>query len=148
MGRLEVRTAEAEVVLSELVPEGYRSCATFGVEGDAAFLRLASQSHPGRWAVVSTPGDRWFSFEVDGGFCLDHFEEDTSDADVKIRLARYVEYAIQYIDGYGVASKRGLLGLPELELLTEEGPVRLRRSISRTILGFTRSGPDRSDHAS
>ena len=109
-----MRTAEAMAALTALPPGGTQASAELGTNGDAAYLRLESRETPGRWAVVSTPGDRWFSLEVDGGFCLDYFEEDTPDADAEALLARYVEYATQYLSGRGVGARRNFLGLREL----------------------------------
>lgn len=126
-------------VLSALAPAEGPQTPELGTRGDVAFLRLASGTAPLRWAVVSTPGDRWFSLEVDGGFSLDYFEEGTSDEDGRAILTRYVDYALQYVAGNAVHSRRGSLGIPELELVTERESVRLRRSLwaqIRTLAGF------------
>lgn len=130
-------------MLTALAPAGKDQTVELGTRGDVAFLRLAAGARPGRWAVVSTPGDRWFSLEVDGGFSLDYFEEDTSHEDVRAIMARYVDYALRYLAGTGVHSKCSLLGIPELELATESESVRLRRSLGAQIRTLARFGRGR-----
>lgn len=68
-----------------------------GMRGDAAFLKLSSADRPDRWAVVSSPGDRWFSLEVDGGFSLDYFEEEIDEVEARSLIRRNVALAQEYI---------------------------------------------------
>jgi len=128
-----MRTAQALAALTALSPDSSHMSAELGTKGDAAYLRLESRETPGRWAVVSTPGDRWFSLEVDGGYCLDYFEESTADDEVQTLLARYLDYATQYLSGRGVSVKRNVVGLRELEVSTETETIRLTKSLGRAI---------------
>ncbi len=135
-----MRTLDALKVLSSLVPPDPGLLSEVGTRRDIAFVRISSpDTH--RWAVVSSPGDRWFALEVNGGFSLDKFEEDTLDEDVRAYLTSYVGYALQYVRGSNSTEKRNLLGLPEVELTTAEGTVRLSRSLYRTLRDLTRLKP-------
>src|SRR6185437_11521899 len=74
-------------LLTSLRPDVNGVLSELGTRRDFAYLRLSASTEPDRWAVVSTPGDRWFALEVDGGFSVLHFEEDTADVDVETLLA-------------------------------------------------------------
>jgi hypothetical protein len=84
---------------------------------------------PARWAVVSSPGDRWFSLDVDGGFSLDHFEEDTPGEDVHQILSRYLELALRYLRDQPMPYPQGMLRLRVIKISTDDGDFVLRRSI-------------------
>jgi len=109
-------------------------CET-GTRGDAAFLRATQPGVQARWAMLSTPGDRWFSLDVDGGFSVDHFEEDASDSDVCRLLDLYVEAALAYLRGDAEVLRKHVLAPRAVAVRTSAGRVVLRRSLT----GFLKS---------
>lgn len=119
----------AMAVLKSVRPESSEISSDFGQRGDAAYLRMWKVTQPERWAVVSSPGDRWFSLDVDGGFSLDYFEEDTPNDEVSRLLHRYVDLALQYLRDGATPYRTGKLGFPSLKMSTYEGAVVLRRSL-------------------
>lgn len=113
---------------------------SLGRRGDAAFLRIGSVSAPERWAVVVSPGDRWFSVETPGGFSLDHFDQDLSDQEVRDVLDDFVTVAVSYARSGGVVSRVGRLGFPALTVKTPHGDRTLRRSLVADIRGLLGMG--------
>lgn len=115
--------------------------AESGQRGDAAFLRLSSPADPHRWAVVSSPGDRWFSIEVDGGFSLDHFEEGTRDEEVIQLLSQYMDIAVEYLRQLPTPIRGGLLRTPIVKVAVGSDDVVLHKSLSSGLKGiFMRRG--------
>lgn len=115
----------------------------FGVRADAAYVWLSMPSDSTRWAVVSSPGDRWFSLDVDGGFSVDHFEEDATDEHVRTILESYVLMAVGYLKEDVRATRVGRLGAVGVRLMSDRGEVVLRRSLGgdlrNTISGRRRN---------
>ena len=135
---MAMRTNETLTLLDTLSPveESILSC-TF-VENDAAYVRLRRSCDEGRWAMVSSPGDRWFSLDVNGGFSLNHFEEDTPEVEARAILERYVALAVIYLKKGGNVERSGFLRSPHLVLTTDDGAVTLQRSVTtnlKAILG-------------
>lgn len=124
-----MRTAGALAILTSLRPESDAISSELGERGDVAFMRMQSSTSPQRWALVSSPGDRWFSLDVDGGFCLAHGEEETSDQDVQRLLQEYVDLALHYLREGATPYKAGRWGFPAIQLSMPAGGVVLRRSL-------------------
>jgi hypothetical protein len=79
---------------------------------------------------VYTPGDVWFSLEVEGGFGLDYLEgDDTPDDDVRRILATLVDIAVQYVLSEAMPVKERILGFPSITMTTAGGEVVFRRSL-------------------
>ncbi len=57
----------------------------------------------------SSRADRWFSLNIDGGYSVNHFEEDTPEAEVEALLKGYVEAAVAYVTASSVpgGTRRG-----------------------------------------
>lgn len=92
-----------------------------------------------QWAAVSSPGDQWFSIEVDGGYSEEYFEEDTSDVDVVDRLGVYLA-AAAYVAGESEVRRSKGLHLAFLVVPTDFGTVELHKSLSarlRELAGTT-----------
>jgi len=111
-----------------------------GERDDEAWLKLVDPARQGRWAVVSTPGDRWFSVETDTGHSLDRFEEDASPDQVRSTLSHFVEVARTYVESETVPVASGWLGITVLSLATSQGEVSLRRSVSAEVRRLLRRG--------
>lgn len=120
-------------LLRSLRPDADDMLVEIGHRGDAAFLRIWQLARPSRWAVVSTPGDRWFAVEVDGGYSLNHFEEDTREEDVHRLLSTYVGVAMAYLRSDAAAVRVRRFRAPVLNVPNEEGQVELRMSM---VAGF------------
>jgi hypothetical protein len=133
-----VRTEGALAALESLRQELADLHSEVGKRRDAAYLRVFDRHNVTRWAVVSTPGDRWFSLEVDLGFSLDHFEEGTDDAEVQALLRRYVEGAAAYVNGGADELRTGRFGNRPLKIATTDGELVLRRSVLNTVKHFFR----------
>lgn len=104
-----------------------------GRKRTAAYLKLFDESEPGRWAVVWTPGDGWVSLDLDGGFSLDHYEEEIEDDDLKAVISGYIEVAVAYLN----ATSRENLPIgrrfPVLTVTTPDGTIELRRSLVQNL---------------
>lgn len=117
-----------ELLLS-LCPEALRRTSEAGIRDGAGFLLLRKAGHSNRWAVVTTPGDRWFSVEVDGNFSMEHFEEETADEDVERILTDFMSVAAAYLETLPAPAARGFLRSPVVRVETPSGPRVLRRSL-------------------
>jgi hypothetical protein len=135
-----MRTAEAIAVLESLQPGSSDLSCELGQRGDIAFLRMWKVSEPERWAVVYSPRDRWFSFEVVGGFSLDHVDEDLPDEEVRGLLSEYVGLAVLYLREGATPFRTAKLGFPGLKMSTGQGEVVLRRSLLRDLKGLVGLG--------
>ncbi|MCQ3029031.1 hypothetical protein NLO74_23925, partial [Pseudomonas tremae] len=61
-----------------------------------AFVRLSAG---GRWAVVSTPGTRWFSVRVDSGHRARLDDTTSTRAEAAMLLQTYVAVGAAYVRG-------------------------------------------------
>ncbi len=132
-----MRTSEVEDILRRSAHDVGDLSVALGRRGDAAFLRLSDPSREDCWAVVWSPGDRWFSIEVVGGYSLDHFEEETPDGEVRRILDEYVGVALAYLRTRPVAYRRARGG-STLTVQTGSGAVVLRRSLGAALAGLFR----------
>ena len=125
-----MRTDQALGLLTSLQPSSTVVASTCGTKGDAAYLQMTVGP---RWAVVSSPGDRWFSLEVDGGFAIDHFEEDTPEGEIHEILSNYVELALAYLREPTTPRPSGRFGLPVVEIVNDHNRAVLRRSLWKSL---------------
>ncbi|MGN6239875.1 MAG: hypothetical protein ACTHNI_09025 [Cellulosimicrobium cellulans] len=132
-----MRTREVEDFLRRSAQDLEDLSVALGRRGDAAFLRLSDPSGEDCWAVVWSPGDRWFSIEIVGGYSLDHFEEETPDDEARHILDEYVGVALAYLRTRPVPTRRGR-GRPTLTVQTGSGAVVLRRSLQADLAGLFR----------
>ena len=109
-----------------------------GLRGDAVYLRVAEPSREDDWAVISSPGDRWFSLEVAGGYSLDHFEEETSDRDARRILEEHGRVAHAYLRSRPAPTPVGRCGRSALTVEAESGPVVLRKSLAGDVRDLLR----------
>ena len=106
-----------------------------------ATLRVASSASD-REAVVSTPGDRWFSLEVKAGFSSDVFEEGLTDGEIADLLADYWEFALSYVINAGVRQRKSRFGFERLEIQRPDGEaLTLRKPFGRSLSRFGRRRP-------
>lgn len=102
-----------------------------GVRDGYAFAKVWLRNEPETFAAVWTPGDRWFSLSVEGGFSHDEFDEGSSDVEVESTVRRLFEAAFAYLDGdYNLVRSR-LLRLPRIVVSTRQGPIELSLSLSQ-----------------
>lgn len=123
-----MRTADVEALLSSFEFPQPGIVSELGIRADAAYLKLTSKADQTDYAVVWTPGDRWFSLDVAGGYSYDYFEEDTPDSEAADRIAQLVDAAVAYIDGRGSVTSSRLLRVPVIHIETDDGHFELRLS--------------------
>ncbi|MCC6854418.1 MAG: hypothetical protein IT189_00010 [Microbacteriaceae bacterium] len=130
---------EAEVTLRQLgssigTSQARVEVGTSGISPhNHAYLKLHSAIDPDRYAVISTPGDRWFELEVAGGYGAIEASELTPDSEARAILGRLLLMAAAYLDGRWAVKKSRLVGVPVLVLDTEAGEVKLRLSAKESI---------------
>lgn len=103
-----VTAAEALAMLEVLCLAQADLSVTTSLRDGAAWARLARGE---RWALVSTPGSRWFSVETDTGHRLQLVDADSSKDQSAQLLAAYVDVAEAYVRGDARPARgRGLGG--------------------------------------
>lgn len=120
-------------VLRSLRPNSDEVKSEIGTRGDAAYLRLNQPERLDRWAIISTPGDRWFALDVDGGFSLNHFEEETLDDDARRLLEKYVAIGSAYILSGTTPTSVGRCRPRVLRVSTEHGDFELTLSAAAAL---------------
>jgi hypothetical protein len=134
-----MKPADALATLASMRPEAATIESELGQRGHTVHLRVSRVGSPERWAVVWTPGDVWFSLEVEGGYALDHLEgEDTPDDDVRRILAELIEIAVQYVLSDTTPGKTRFLSFPTMTLATPHGEVVFRRSLVHNLKSMFR----------
>lgn len=118
----------AAEVLKSFSPEDEESTITVEVVDGVASMRLTSRSHSERWAVVNTPGDRWFGLGVDGDYALMRLEEDAPHEAVSETLGEYVAIAGAYLHSGGRAVRVGPFRWPAIVVSVDDRQVTIRRT--------------------
>jgi transglutaminase-like putative cysteine protease len=117
-----MKASDAMATLASIRPEADGIKSELEQRQHTAHLRISGIGDPARWAEVYTPGDVWFSLEVEGGFGRDHLEgEDTTDDDVRRILAGLVDLAVHYVLSEAMPVKPRILGFPSITLTTPGG---------------------------
>lgn len=125
-----VTAAEALAALDELVGEYPDLLSETGLSDGDAFVRLSAGE---RWAIVSTPGTRWFSVRVDTGHRA-RLDDATSTRDEAFMLLRtYVAVGAAYARGDVVRAGDRLTVATHGRTVSLTQPLgaRLRRWVSR-----------------
>ncbi len=126
-----MNVSEAEELLRELASSVVVARVEVGTRDQpphaSAYLKLTPLSGADDYAVVWTPGDRWFSLDVNGGYSLDVFGEDYEEQEVKEILERFLGIATAYIEGRWSRERSRFLHVVHVVVATDDGPVRLRR---------------------
>lgn len=117
------------VLMNSLVPSTSGSSSEVGVRDGAAFWKISSDVDASDYAVVWTPGDRWFAVDVAGGFSYTYFEEDATDEDVVKVLDKLTEGARAYIEGHRSTHFSRVWKLPTIRVETRDGSMELRLSL-------------------
>jgi len=131
-----MNTDQVEAHLRSHAPSLDGITSDLGRRGDAAFLRLSSIDEPHRWAVVTSPGSRWFSVEIHGGFSLDHFDEGLKDDEVRAILDDFLGVAVAYVRSGAARTSVGRLRFPALVVSMPQGERILRRSLVTDVKGL------------
>jgi hypothetical protein len=126
-----VTAAEALVTLEGLADEYSDVAPETGLSDGDAFVRLSSGE---RWAVVSTPGTRWFSVRVDTGHRA-RLDDATSTRDEAAMLLRtYIAVGAAYVRGRAVSDG------DRLRIATERRDVILTRPLAARVRGWVWPG--------
>ena len=133
-----------EAVLHSLRPNSDQVDSKVATRNGAAYLHLRQTAKPDRWAVIWSPGDRWFALDVDGGFSLNHFEEEMADDDAQRLLEKYVAIGMTYILGDSIPTSAGRFRPHVLRVVTEDGDIELIQSVGAALkeaMGLRRRRP-------
>jgi hypothetical protein len=128
-----VELLNVETVLRSLQPDHDGVDADIGIRDGAAYLQMKKTGRPDRWAVIWSPGDRWFALDVDGGFSLNHFDEELPDDEVRSLLEKYVEIGLAYVLGVSVPTSAGRFKARVLRVTTEDGDFDLRLNVGAAL---------------
>ena len=116
---------------------GYQ--AELSVKHDWAGLEIFP-SDSDESVVVYSPGDRWVSLQVPGGFSVIYFEEGMTDEDLLMWFERYLDAAIAYLEGRYVLHRSRRLRIPQVVIETSTGPVRLSVGLKQLIRAVAARG--------
>lgn len=126
-----VTAAEALTALEELVAEYADLSPATGLSDGEAFVRLSVGE---RWAIVSTPGTRWFSVRVDSGHRARLDDATSTRAEAAMLLRTYVAVGAASVRGEAVTDGDRLI-------VTAAGRrVALVRPITDRLRGWMRGG--------
>ncbi|WP_150952059.1 hypothetical protein [Microbacterium testaceum] len=128
-----VTAAEALAMLEVLVIAQADLDVTTELRDGAAWARL---SRGQRWAVVTTPGSRWFSVETDTGHRLQIVDANTSKDQSAQLLAVYVDVAEAYVRGDAEPGRAGGIGGSVLAVDVNGRQVLLTQSVGRRFRGL------------
>lgn len=122
-----------EAALRALRPRQEGVNTDLGIRNGAGFLWMRRTTAPERWAVVWTPGGRWIALDVDGGFSLNHFDEEITDDELRRLLEQYVDIGLAYVVGDMAPSSPGLFRARVLRVKTGAGHFDLRQGIAAAV---------------
>jgi hypothetical protein len=126
-----VDVATATAFLEKLADSTRGIGVEVGEKGNAphhfAYLKLTSSSELGSYALISTPGERWFELEVTGGFYTGTADDLATDEEVHEYLEDYFTTAAAYLAGNWSAAKSKLFRRSLVVIRTDRGPVTLHR---------------------
>jgi len=106
-GRADFVTAAEALATLEGLVDAYADLApATGVSDGDAFVRFSVGE---RWAVVSTPGTRWFSVRVDSGHRARLDDATSTRAEAAMLLRTYVAIGAAYVRGEAVAEDGRLI---------------------------------------
>ena len=128
-----VTAAEALAMIEVLVISQADLDITTELRNGAAWARF---SRGGRWAVVSTPGSRWFSVETDTGHRLQIVDANTSKDQSAQLLAVHLDVAEAYVRGEAMPVRAGGLGGSVLTVDVNGRQVLLTQSVGRRVRGL------------
>ncbi|MDQ1122852.1 hypothetical protein [Microbacterium trichothecenolyticum] len=125
-----VTAAEALAMLEVLAIAQADLEVTTELRDGAARARFARGE---RWAVVSTPGSRWFSVEVDTGHRTQLVDATSSKDESARLLAVYVDIAEAYVRGDAAPTRGGALGGTLVAVDVNGRTVALTQSLGRRV---------------
>jgi hypothetical protein len=142
LGELEIVDISdvSSLFASAVIPAG--ACdVDQGIGRGAAYFRVSSKRVPSDFAVIYTPGDRWFSLEVSGGFSFDYFEEEMPDDEARQLVEKLMRAAVAYIEGRSSVSTSRIFRIPTVQIDVEGGSLDLHLSLSATLKRIFRIPP-------
>lgn len=83
--------------------------------------------------VIVSPGDRWISLEVDGGFSSDHFEEAIDEGDFRGVFEHHPQLAQSYLRSGGRLVRGRVRGFETLIVPFGPNEEALRRSLASSV---------------
>lgn len=132
-----MNVADTEALLAELSGPIYQARVEVGATGDSphdyAYLKLISMADPNDYATISSPGDRWFTLAVPGGFAHNEFSEFNDNAEVRRILERYVVAGSDYLEGLRERGTSRFLRTPYVMVTAGDRQLKLQLSIRDEI---------------
>lgn len=125
-----VTAAEAQAMLEVLVVAQADLDVATELRDGAARARFARGE---RWAIVSTPGSRWFSVETDTGHRTQLVDATSSKDESARLLAVYVDIAEAYVRGEAVPTPHGAWGGTTVTVSVNGRSVVLTQSAGRRL---------------
>lgn len=128
-----VTASEALAMLEVLCLAQADLSVSTSLRDGAAWARF---SRAQRWALVSTPGSRWFSVETDTGHRLQLVDANSSKDQSAQLLAAYVDVAEAYVRGEARPEGRGGLRGSILTVDVDGRRVILTQPLTRRLRGM------------
>ncbi|MDQ1083375.1 MULTISPECIES: hypothetical protein [Microbacterium] len=130
-----VTAAEALAMLEVLCVAQADLAVETALRDGAAWARFARGP---RWALVSTPGSRWFSVETDTGHRLQLVDANSSKDQSAQLLAMYVDIAEAYVRGDARPARGRGLGGSTLTVGVDGRQVVLTQPLTRRLRALLR----------
>ena len=132
-----MNVADTEALLAELSGSIDQARVEVGTMGDSphdyAYLKLISIADPNDYATISSPGDRWFTLAVPGGFAHNEFSEFNDNAEVRRILEQYVVAGSNYLEGLREKGESRFLHTPYVTVTTGDRQLKLQLGIRDEI---------------
>jgi hypothetical protein len=122
---------DAEKLLAALEPGDDDLRSEVGVRDRVAYLKITTLSDPDDFAVVCTPGSRWYEVSVRGGYSAIHFDEEATDDEVATLVREYLALAVAYLRGNRTVVTSRVLRIPAVRVEAEGRPGRPQAVVGR-----------------
>lgn len=93
-----------------------------------AYAKVMLPADAGTYAVVWSPGDRWFNLDSSARFGTFELGEGFDDQTVTHILANYLDAAVEIVLGRAAQGASRILRRPVLTVTTDDGLMKLRRA--------------------
>jgi hypothetical protein len=130
---LPVETAKVEALLASYTSAPPHIESETGTRDGYAYRKFWRHDSKHNFAVVWSPGDRWFSLDIQGGYSNTHFEEGASDDQVLQRVEALMGLALSYLEGSFEVSRSRFLRLPRVNIAAGQHRMELTLSLSSAL---------------
>lgn len=99
-------------------------------------LKMSAPDSPLRWAQIVTPGERWFSLELNGGFVRDIVDEDATDDEARALMMELFRIGVSYMRGDYRVGRGRWLRVPAIIVPIREREVVISLSVGDIVRRF------------